>query len=678
MKKINLYNYRLITFGFAIFLFFEFSQRINAASFPEELSGDFSKTIIKLTDKETGIPPSHLGHPGFKYLTFLYDVSVNAMMLKMTGHQREAERIMDYFVKFLILPPKEIMDNADSNGVLGVLKMMTPDAKIVSLVNAFDLHTRQEYGHGKLEYFTTPGPVSFIIMTFLQVNRVKYLPQAIQLGKVALFMQHRDGGIYDGDRSFSKVNTEPHLDSANAFYQLYMVTGDKTWKIAGDKAIVWFRKNVYQSSSAQIYQGIGENGPNKIFATDVYSWTMAGIVGDIFSTQELEALTDTMLSKCLSQVTVELPGGIKRTMIMADFTDSRDPQVVQQRQGVHPMGSPEWSGGVILALQKNAVRFWDQGYFDKARFYKAMAEYLMSEVLKSRYKVNGMTMFFYATGQGVNVGHGWKTPYFYVKDLIHPLAGGSLIGGWPIMPLNGFNPFILDDKYFITYQKIDFNPTDHQKAVNYIASIVDKHRFIEPVVTKTVDARTQIVEPSVYNASAWKAFDSRNYKEAIFWSKKVIQDFKWVELAQKEEEVKMERFGGIIDYPWGTTYKNNESPIHNEISKYPLLNEVAATMWILANSFYELKDFDESKYWVQRIIQDVPLHQIAHVVPDPEMKNGGLIDGYWNAIISWFWDPPQSQRDKVMRQWIVEMGLESNVPHIVGLTVIKSSEPLDN
>ncbi len=642
-----------------------FPARSETSFSKESLTPEFASTIFKLSDPKTGIPPSHIGHPGFERLTFLYDVSVNAMMLKMAGRQAEAERIMDYFVKRLAIPQEQVQVNVDSNNVLGILKSMTSDAQVLGLVNAFDSHAPQRVGRGHLEFLTTPGPVSFMIMAFLQVNKEKYLPQAIQLGKAALLMQDETGGIVDGDRSKHVVNTEPHLDAANAFLQLYRVTGDQTWKMAGEKAVAWFRKNVFHPESAQIDQGTSFGTSNTIFATDVYSWTMAGMVGDMLSSKEIEGLTDTMLKKSLSQVTMELPGGITQTMIMADFTDSRDEEGIRKRGGFHPMGSPEWSGGVILALQKNAVRLWNKDYFEKARDYKAMAEYLMSEVLKSSYKVNGIMMFPYATGQGIEVGHGWKTPYFYVKDPAHPIAGGSLVGGWPLMPMNGFNPFMLEDNYFFTYKAIDIEKSHYARAVDYIGDIVAKHQFTEAVVTTLIDGRTQIVEPNNFNASAWKAFEEGKYEEAISWARKVIEDFQWVELAKREQKLKMERVGGLIDYPWGKIYENNENPVHFEIMKYPLLNEVATAMWLLANSYLELKRIQEAKYWIKRIIDDVPLHQIAHLAVNHGTGKNVLIDGYWNALVSWVDNPSQSRRDQAIFYLIREMGLEISAPVVI-------------
>ena len=72
------------------------------------------------------------------------------MMLKMAGHQAEAERIMDFFVQKLSIPTQEILNEVDNNNVLGVIKVMTPDAKTIALVNAFDFQAPQHVGRGQL------------------------------------------------------------------------------------------------------------------------------------------------------------------------------------------------------------------------------------------------------------------------------------------------------------------------------------------------------------------------------------------------------------------------------------------------------------------------------------------------------------------------------------------------
>jgi tetratricopeptide (TPR) repeat protein len=274
-------------------------------------------------------------------------------------------------------------------------------------------------------------------------------------------------------------------------------------------------------------------------------------------------------------------------------------------------------------------------------------------------------MFPYATGQGVEVGHGWKTPYFYVKNDQLSIEGGSLVGGWPLMPMNGFNPFILNDNYFQTYNQINLINSDRKKASEYIETIVSTHQFKEPIVSHVIDKRTQIVEPSNFNNTAWKFFNQGKYQEAIYWASLVIRDERWVQLAKNEQRLKNQRIGGIIDYPWGRTFKNNESPLHLEIWKYPMLNEVATAMWLLANSNYEIGNKEEAKRWVKRIITEVPDHQIAHIITNPNTGKNDLIDGYWNAISSWVNNPSNSERDQAMDKLIVEMGINVTTPPIV-------------
>jgi len=83
-----------------------------------------------------------------------------------------------------------------------------------------------------------------------------------------------------------------------------------------------------------------------------------------------------------------------------------------------------------------------------------------------------------------------------------------------------------------------------------------------------------------------------------------------------------------------------------------LLNEIGAAMWGLAASYFELEDYEATKRWMQRIIEEVPYHQIY-------APNG---PGYWNALISWDQNPGNNPRDAAMgvlyRQVLEELGEE--------------------
>jgi len=629
-----------------------------------DLTHDVSQSIVALADTNTGIPPSFYGHPGYERLTFTYDAAVDALILKAAGNQAAAEKIMDYFAERLSIPLSEVLESADMNRSYGLIKLSPQDT--LGLVNAFDRTSLKRQGQGQLEYLTTPGPMSFVIMAFLQVNKEKYLGDALVLGETLLAMQRPDGGISDGDRSPNRVHTEPHADATSVFYQLFEVTGDTKWKEAGDKAAAWFMAKVYQPQNGTVYQGYWENGPSTIFATDVYSWTMAGKIGDMIPLEALEAMTRTMLSHSLVQITFEVPGGETRTMVSIDFTDAKDPQVMKERGGFHPIGSPEWTGGVILALQKNAVRFQKAGDAAKAGEFKALAELLKSELMKAFYDVKGVTMVPYATGQNMAVGHGWNTPFYYVKGR-SGFAGGSFIGGWGILPINGLNPFILGDDYAQTYNGIAVGASEEQKAKDYVAGVVAEKTFQETAIVKGPDAQDQIVEPGRYNSRAWAAFAGHNYKEAVRWAQKVVDEPDWVRLAQEEQKQKAHNIGGLVFYPWGTTYPNNSDPVHTAIWKYPLLNEVAAAMWILSAGNYELGNKAEAGKWMKRLVTELPYHQIADVAYDPETGKKDLIDGYWNAVISWKSNPGNSPRDAAMGRLALESGVNLETPEMVML-----------
>jgi len=394
---------------------------------------------------------------------------------------------------------------------------------------------------------------------------------------------------------------------------------------------------------------------------------MAGRLGDAIPLDALASLTQTMLAKSLVQVTLEVPGGETRTMISVDFTDSKDPNVIKARNGFHPMGSAEWTGGVILALEKNAVRFQNAGRTQNARDLKAMAELLKTELLKMFYDVKGMKMVPYATGQGMAVGHGWNTPFFYVKNASSGFQGGSFIGGWGILPINGINPFILGDNFAQTYDQILISADDEQKARAYVALATTDRSFQEAAVTKGPDAGTQIVESGQYNALGWAAFVRNDYKQAIVWARKVVDDPSWIRLAKEEQAKKAKAVGGLIFYPWGTTFPQNSDRLHTEIWKYPLLNEVSAAIWILAASNYELGKREESKKWMKRIITEFPYHQIADVVFNPSTGKKDLIDGYWNAVISWKSNPGNSPRDAAMGKLAMEAGVNLETPEMVML-----------
>ncbi len=669
------------------------------------------KSILVLRNPNTGLSPSHWGHPGYEDLAYLYDKAVDAIILKALGYQLEAEKILDYFADRLRIPMDEVRMCVDTNEIYGILKLFKPrdssQKAVKSLVNAFNINSVKPQGEGMLEFVTTPGPMSFVIYAMLAVNPKKYKTEACLLGETLLAMQDNEGGVHDGDRAPDKIHTEPHVDAAAALLMLYQITGDEKWRIAAERGYNWFEHNVYYPEEGIIDQGLWSGSRSTIFATDCYSWTMAGPAGDKIPLNVLKKLTETMLNHGLVKITLSLPDSTIQTVILCDFTDAEESRAKKVRDGFHPMGSVEWTGGVILSLQKNAVRFWNAKDSSTARFYKALAEALFAETIKCFYYQDDLRAWitFYATGQGVEVGPfgsirkgfsgGWKTPFFYAKtEDGRTIRGGSTVGAWPLLPCLGVNPFILNDQYKSTYNQIPLTEEDEKTARSFLEGVAARRTFQETILPEAPAASTQIVEPRTFNGKMWEAFElasaakesshdeeaKKYFEEAILWAKKVINDSAWVKLAKRDNIKKESEVGGIIEYPWGVTYPNH--PLHIAIWRYALLNEIGAAMWGLATANFELGNYDEAKYWIGRIIDDVPLHQIASVLKEeqdditkkPDSIEDKIIQGYWNALVVWETNPAGYERDARMgilyNQVLREKGLPTATPKVVPLHTI--------
>lgn len=664
---------------------------------------DIVASLTTLRDPYTKLSPSHWDHPGYEDLAFTYDKAVDALIFKASYHQKEAEEVLDYFADKLNIPTDEIASSLDTNGIYGVLKLVNKkdplQGSLKTIINSVDITCATRQGRGELEFWTTPGPLSFLIFAFLQVNTQKYLDKAVMLGEVLLTMQNDDGGIRDGDRAPERVHTEPHMDGYDAFLMLYKVTNDEKWKKAAESAYSWFENNVFHPDEGTIDQGMWRDEPSTIFAEDAYSWVMAGPAGDKISLDVLKKLISIVLSQSLVKITLTVPEETSRTIVLCDFSNSQDPRVKNVRGGFHPLGSVEWTGGAILALQKNAVRFYNANDIKGAVFYKALAQILLAETMKCFYFVDTAKgqMSFYATGQGIEVApfgsvksgysEGWKTPFFYAatKSGKPIIEGGSSVGAWPLLPYLGLNPFILDDNYKETYDKIALTQEDLNLAQSFIDDIVKDKTFNEPCIMEIPQPGTQIIEPARFNIQMWQALEGGGntdktdkfatsqsyYKEAIKWANETVSNPVWVEYAHRDNLLKKAEVGGIIAYPWGVSFPNNDSPLHRAILRYPLLNEVALAMWGLAVSYYKLGDKNKSKFWIDRIIDEVPLHQIAATKEGLKSEKGGTIIGYWNALVSWEDNPGGDKLDEEMgelyREVLREYGLSSAKPDVIPL-----------
>lgn len=631
----------------------------------QEIARSVTEGLMEMRNPRTKMVRSHWGHPGFERLGFLYDNSVAAMVLNSAGYKQEAEDILDYIVAKYRMPKNWIEANEDCHNLFGIIKLLRADsgARLKSVINTIDIENESVIGKGLFEYNTTPGPVSYLIFALLSVNPDKYLSDAANLGYVLLSFQRDDGAVVDGDRNRERVYTESHMDAHAAFRMLYGFTKLKKWKTAADRAMDWFKKNVYESATGRIYQGLWESGwTNKAFAADSYSWLMAGPAGDELPVNEIRKIADHWLDRVLTRITLKLPDQSTRTLVLTDFTDPTNEETIQVRDGFHPLGSPEWTGGAVLALQKTSVRLWNAGDRETARTYKSLAEILMNQVFRSYYRVPGMKgmITFYSTGQSECVGpfgngtspeaRGWITPLYYIdnSDPSKKVMGGSAIGSWPMMIFYGMNPFQLNDPYRKTYDKIDLNETSELSANEIIERSTATRTWREKVPTAITSPVAQIMEPNGYSTRIWdnlsRADRSREkkdsaaantcYRKVIDDCLTVLNDTEWVRLAKFENGIKRKEIGGLVWYPWGKTYANNDSELLNQVLRYPILNELSVAVYGLVVANYELGNLDETKRYMELMMDDYSLHQIA-VLDNSGLTPRGLISGFWNALVSW-------------------------------------------
>ncbi|MCM8812662.1 MAG: hypothetical protein NC924_01835 [Candidatus Omnitrophica bacterium] len=653
------------------------------------------RNLAARQDPFTKLLVSHTGHPGYERLGFLDDQALAALFLRAVGEPARAEEILDYFAALLAVPAAGVMQYADVNDLCGVLKLVpAPNQEMPwrGFINAFDVQARAWCGAGQLDYDSTPGPQAFLALAMLQVNPERYRQAAVALGEALLLLQRRDGAIPDGDRNPENVYTEPHLDVYALFLSLAQLTKDKKWSQAAVRCYEWFSRTVLHAEEGVIDQGTHAGKPHRIFATDCYSWTMAGPAGDRLSPAVRVRLSERMLRSALVQISVPLPDHRTVTAVLADFSNPEDSRVQDVRQGFYPLGSVEWTGGVILALQKNAARFWSEGDHAAARRYKAIAELLLTETARCFFAdgKGGLTSF-YASGQGIAVGPfnaentaAWRTPYFHCRRGTATQYGGSISSLWALFPLLRVNPLQPGDAYGRVYDQIPYADADQATAQEFLTRTTESRRQQESVPSFPESA-ADLEEPRYYNARMWRAWEQAEaagakknkaarlaaLEEVRFWAEASLAHPEWRQAARAENRLKQEKYGGIIYYPWGMSTPLNIHPLHAAIWSYPVLNEIGTVFWAAVTACEALGKIPAAVSWIEQLLDEAPLHQIAAV-------QGGVIVGYWNALDAWENNPAGEERNERIARLLADIKKRRAVTDVAPAVIELPEQPERN
>jgi hypothetical protein len=240
------------------------------------------------------------------------------------------------------------------------------------------------------------------------------------------------------------------------------------------------------------------------------------------------------------------------------------------------------------------------------------------------------------------------------------IKGGSTIGAWPLLPLNRFNPFKLDDHYGTTYDAIPLTPEDKDRAEKHATALVDKRVFTESIPDGVAAGADEVPEMWRYNREMFRAFSTGDYYSALLWAQKSVSNKEWRDLARQQQEMKEREIGGLVAHPWGVTSPAAEEA-QRVIRRYPLLNEMGAAMWGMAVCQFRLGNKVEAKQWIRSVIEAIAYHQIF--APDGP--------GYWNALVSWETNPAGSALDAEMgilyREVLSEMGRTTALPQNITL-----------
>ncbi len=640
---------------------------------PREFANKIAQGLLKNANEETGLIPSHFGHPGYENIAYLYDLAHNAIELKLTGHIHEARKITDYLAARLRIPEDTVEKSKNLHGTYGIRMIVDlEEYRVKGLVNALDVRNTSTAGQGSLEYLTTPGPMAWMGLAFLHIDPKEYLTEAIQMGEGLLLMMDEKGGIRDGNRGPNNIHVEPHMDSYALFRALAQITGDQKWKEAEDKTLAWFLNNALDPEKGTIYQGIWDGRPSPPHATDAYTWSIAS-AHEHLSLDTLKKLIATVEAKSLVNITFTRPDAKTVQVIMSDFTDPSDPEVQAPSQSLfdgihrgeyHPAGSAEWLAGYILMLQVAAVKSWEAGDKEYAIAAKSKANALLENAAESFHEYEGGRYASYATGQWLATAFNWRTPLW-----THP-GDGSTSSAWFIFVLLGFNPFdvINGDKLARELEEIPTLP--REEALELLRKSVVHPPFIEkgpqdlPKELFTVDQPAWFLNEAGQHGGAWGALndarktgDKEIYQEAIVWASSAFD--KWGRLAEQENRVKSEEVNGIVKSVWGDE-KNNDSTssVYQTIWRYPLLNEITSAVWVLAQAHFDLGQPEEAEKWLNWLAE-YNLGQIH----SPQAR------AYWNPCKSL--ESGEEEMESLFKKVLRDRGMGSAQPSEVPVEEIK-------
>lgn len=604
----------------------------------------FAEGVIATINKATELPLSHPGSivtdQGKVVLT--YDIGLTLMLMATTGQKALGQRMVDYIRAQYKRDVRDLWSSADkSTGINGFIRVLRALGRkpVKGIINGIDA---TEVNNGILEYWVDVGPQAWLGIGMLHLDPDRNFEFALQIGEFILTLQDDDGGILAGpmevdietdigqSRRFRKKHTE-HNISTYTFFGLLIESAKKKGRSDVVKRFTKSRKRVAGWMVAKsygndpeghpyFYQGVWYGRSNRIpespYATDTNTWPAAfGL--EAISPVRAEAAVKSVERHSLVKIRYHRPDGKTVDIIGVDFSDPSQQVIKRVRGGYHPMVSPEWTGGMILAYYRLAAHFWQADEKEKAIKYKAKGDALLSFIWDMGITEGGVFKVPYASAQGVEVGHGWKTP-------IGAKAGLASI--FIVFAAEGFFPSETDGGLIIRKILAQIPSTVSTEARKMLQGAVRRATYEEfnkaPKVL-TAEEEAGGAQAFHFTGKAWDALNRKAYREAIKWADEVIKIGDWQKIALRQQQIKKEH-GGIYEWNWGKArHADNEGWNIIEAHNWAL-NHFAVAHWIKSMAYMHLGEKEKAKGRIKEIFRRYSLAQIW----DPRGP------GFWNPVVS--------------------------------------------
>jgi len=407
----------------------------------------FLNWINENSDKDTGLPFSHIGDERFKDWTITYDSAVVALAYIATGEIKKAEKIIDFYI-----------NNQKIWRLGGIIEAIC----VKNPVLGEDWSVRA----GSNLWI---GIASFHL--YKKIQKEKYLKFSEKIADFAISLQNKDkedfnfGGIRLGPKGEGRVACDQHLDwdiNQPSFWQvyatehnidayalfnmLYQETKEKKYKEAKEKVLSWLKRVGFNKKESRFNRGAreGKYGVkiDKEVATDVHSWAISALGPEILNKWQpdlAEKIIEFVEKNYLVEVKFVKPDGEIIKVKGVDFVSKEKAKNLNRPS----MVSPEWTFQLINAYRRMENYYKQKRNFKKMKEFKTKREDLIKNMLKLAIEINNSLAYPYATLPEAIIGHEFKTP----KE-----GNLSVVGvAWAILVLKGFDPLVFpkSENYYI-------------------------------------------------------------------------------------------------------------------------------------------------------------------------------------------------------------------------------------